>query len=151
MSENSMSQTVKLVGFSDIKRNPITGWQEFLKEGNQFLATADKAYVQRRQAFTTEILYNLVAMAIEKLIMALLMESGNLPYNHTMHDLVESMEEFLPGQLADLGKELKDLDAFQEICDLENYSITAPSMAEVAKMLELAKNVQTITLTQTAH
>ncbi|MEN8190641.1 MAG: hypothetical protein ABFS19_12415, partial [Thermodesulfobacteriota bacterium] len=86
--EKEFSQSPNLLGFADIKREPIDDWQEFLAEGNQFLATANNGYARRQQVFTAEILYNLVAMAIEKLIMALLMESGNLPYNHTMHDLV---------------------------------------------------------------
>lgn len=150
MHEKQISKAVNLVGFSDIKREPITGWQEFLKEGNQFLSTASNGYAKRQQVFTAEILYNLVGMAIEKLIMALLMKSGNLPYNHTMHDLVESMEEFLPGQLADLADELKALDGYQEICDVESYNITPPTMEEISRMLELAKEVQSVTMSQLA-
>jgi hypothetical protein len=141
----------RLVTFNDIKRPPIGGWQDFLKEGNQFLATAVNGHAKRRQVFTSEILYNLVGMAIEKLIMALLMKSGNLPYNHTMHDLVDSMEDFLPGDLGTLGDELKALDGFQEICDIDSYNMTPPTMAEVARMLELATEVQTLTMNKIAH
>ena len=151
MLEKELSPTVNLVSVSDIKRQPISDWQEFLREGNQFLATASNAFTLQREVFTAEILYNLVAMAIEKLIMALLMNSGNLPYNHTMHDLVESMEEFLPGCLVGLGDEIKALDAFQEICEIDNYTIKIPDTSEVAKMLELAKKVQALTLTQTSN
>jgi hypothetical protein len=68
-----------------------------------------------------------------------------------MHDLVESMEEFLPGDLDNLGAELKALDGFQEICDIDSYNITPPTMTEVARMLELAKEVQTITMNKIAH
>lgn len=151
MVQKESAPAANLVSFSDIRKEPITDWQEFLEEGNQFLATASKAYAKKRQAFTVEILYNLVAMAIEKLIMALLMKSGNLPYNHTMHDLVTSMEEFLPGCLTDLGDELKALDAFQEICDIESYTIRPPDSAEIARMLELANKVQALTIAQTSH
>lgn len=150
MLERQSTQPTTLVGFSDVKRDPITGWQEFLKEGNQFLVTASNGYAKRKQVFTSEILYNLVGMGIEKLIMALLMKSGNLPYNHTMHDLVEAMEEFLPGQLTGQADELKALDTYQEICDIESYNITPPTMDEVAKMLELAREVQSITMRKIA-
>lgn len=122
----------------------VGGWQDFLREGRQFLATADRAYARQRPAFTPEILYNLTAMAIEKLIMALLMKSGNLPYNHTMHDLVESVDYFLPGALAGLGEELKALDRFQEICDTERYAISPPDMAEIGGMLTLTAKVETL-------
>ena len=151
MEENGFVPPTGLVGFADIKSNPIGGWEVYLREGNQFLATANNGYAKRQQVFTAGILYNLVAMAIEKLIMALLMESGNLPYNHTMHDLVAAMEEFLPGDLGDLGEELKALDAFQEICDPYSFTITPPTREEVVRMLELAGKVQIITINKTAN
>lgn len=146
MLKSELAVSSNLVGFSDIRRDPIGGWQEFLGEGNEFLATASNAFGLQRKAFTPEILYNLVAMSIEKLIMAMLMKSGNLPYNHTMHDLVDSMNDFLPGKLMNLGDELKALDAYQEICDVESYSIKPPAMTEVAMMLDLAAAVQTLTM-----
>jgi hypothetical protein len=74
--------------------------------------------------------------------MALLMKSGKLPYNHTMHDLVEAIDEFLPGELAGLGNELKAWDGFQDICDIESYSITPPTMGQIGGMLTLALEVQ---------
>lgn len=88
-----------LIGFSDIKSQSIEGWEEYLREGRQYLNTASRAFTGRRSAFTSEILYNVIAMAIEKLVMGALMQSGNLPYNHTMRDLAEAMEEHFPGRL----------------------------------------------------
>ena len=142
MSESGKGAIVNLAGFPAPNSEPIKGWEEYLREGKQFLATANNAYTQRKEPFTTPILYNLVAMAIEKLIMALLMKSGKLPYNHTMHDLVEAIDEFLPGELAGLGNELKAWDGFQDICDMESYSITPPTMGQIGGMLTLALKVQ---------
>ena len=136
------NQSEKLFALTEITTTPIKGWEEFLREGNEFLATACKAHDQQRQAFTEEILYNLVVMAIEKLIMALLMKSGNLPYNHTMHDLVAAMDEFLPGRLEELGPKLKALDAFQKICDPYDFTLIPPSQTEVVGMIALAREVQ---------
>ncbi|MEN8141629.1 MAG: hypothetical protein ABFR97_10445 [Thermodesulfobacteriota bacterium] len=150
MLQEQINQTAGLVGFADIAKEPIKGWPEYLEEGKGFLATAENAYGHRRIAFTPEILYNLVAMGIEKLIMAMLMKSGNLPYNHTMGDLVYAMEEFLPGNLGSLGADLKSLDAFQEICDPEEYTIKIPTMAEVKQMLTLAKKLKTKALAYTS-
>ena len=147
MSGSGKGAISSLAGFPAPNSDAIKGLQEFLKEGNQFLATANNAYVQRKDAFTTAVLYNLVAMAIEKLIMALLMKNGKLPYNHTMHDLVEAIDEFLPGELAGLGNELKAWDGFQDICDIESYSITPPSMGQIGGMLKLALEVQSRIMT----
>jgi hypothetical protein len=142
MPESRKDAIANLAGFPVPSSEAIKGWEQFLEEGNQFLSTANNAYVQRKEPFTTAILYNLVAMAIEKLIMALLMKSGKLPYNHTMHDLVEAMDEFLPGELEGLGAELKAWDGFQDICDIESYSITPPTMGQIGGMLTLALEVQ---------
>ena len=143
MAESGKATLVPLAGFPEVNSEPIKGWEEYLREGKQFLATANNAYTQRKEPFTTPILYNLVAMAIEKLIMALLMKNGKLPYNHTMHDLVEAIDEFLPGELEGLGAELKAWDGFQDICDIESYSITPPTMGQIGGMLTLALEVQT--------
>lgn len=147
MPESRKDPLVNLAGFPARDSEAIKGWQEFLREGNQFLATANNAHDQRREAFTTVILYNLVAMAIEKLIMAVLMKNGQLPYNHTMHDLVEAIDTFLPHELAGLGEELKRLDAFQDICDMESYSISPPTMGQIGGMLKLALEVQSRIMT----
>ena len=132
-----------LVDFAAIKPVvAISGWQDFLQEGEAFLKTGVNAYAQQRAAFTPEILYNIIAMAIEKLVMAALMKQGSLPYNHTMADLVEAMEETFPGALADLKKELLHLDSFQEICALDSYNITPPDREEIPAMLNVAQRVQ---------
>ncbi|MBU0908572.1 MAG: hypothetical protein KJ717_03325, partial [Proteobacteria bacterium] len=98
-----------LIGFSDIKCQSIKGWEEYLLEGRQYLNTATRAFAEGRSAFTPEILYNVIAMAIEKMVMGALMEQGKLPYNHTMRDLVEAMEEHLPDKILGLGRQLTAL------------------------------------------
>ena len=131
-----------LIGFEDIKSHAITGWEEFLREGRQYLNTARRAFAGRRQVFTAEILYNIIAMAIEKLVMAALMQSGNLPYNHTMRDLAEAMEEHFPGRLGNIKDRLLALDAFQEICDIDTFQIIPPSREDIPAMLELASELE---------
>ena len=134
------SATVFSLG--DIKKvDPISGWEEFWQDGNAFLKTASAAYTGNKKAFTPEILYNLIAMAIEKFVMTALMHQGTMPYNHTMLDLVEAMEDTFPGGLADIKDGLLNLDKYQEICDLEGFSITPPDMSEIPNMLELANRL----------
>ena len=130
---------------SDLKNaQPILGWQDFLYDGEGYLKTAVGAHAKRRQVFTAEILYNLVAMAIEKFVMAALMRHGAMPYNHTMRDLVEAMEATFPGAINDIREGLLQLDAFQQICDLDGFSITSPGMEKIPAMLHLAGRVQAL-------
>ena len=128
---------------SDLKKaQPISGWEDFWGEGKAFLKTASAAYAQQKKAFTTVILYNIIAMAIEKFVMTALMCEGKLPYNHTMKDLVEAMDEAFPGAMPDIREGLLPLDQYQEICDLDTFNIAGPAMAEISLMLDLAGRLQ---------
>ena len=128
---------------SDLKKaQPISGWEDFWGEGKAFLKTAFAAYAQQKKAFTTVILYNIIAMAIEKFVMTALMCEGKLPYNHTMKDLVEAMDEVFPCAMADIREGLLQLDQYQEICDLDTFNIAGPAMAEIPLMLDLAGRLQ---------
>lgn len=123
---------------------PIGGWEDFLKDGEGFLRTAIGAHEKQRKVFTPEILYNIIAMAIEKFVMAALMRHGALPYNHTMKDLVEAMDETFPAAIDDLREGLLKMDQYQDICDLEGFSIIPPEMEEIQGMLEIARKLQSM-------
>ncbi|MEN8262262.1 MAG: hypothetical protein ABFR82_02245 [Nitrospirota bacterium] len=120
----------------------IGGWEDYLKDGEEFLKTAVGAYEKRKKVFTSEILYNIIAMAIEKLVMAALMRHGALPYNHTMKDLVEAMDETFPAAIDELREGLLNMDRYQEICSLDGFRITPPEMKEIPGMLEIAQKLQ---------
>lgn len=116
-------------------------WQEFAKDGDGYLCTALKAAAKRREVFTPEILYNLAAMAIEKHFMALLMFHGDLADNHTMADLIHSVERHLTLE-QNLKERLIFLDAFQEICDQDNIRRRPPNETELKAILATAREVR---------
>ena len=136
-----MLETTRILPISTTPINFIEGWEEYQLNGEQYLKTAVGAYQRRRNVFTPEILYNIIAMAIEKFVMAALMRHGNLPYNHTIKDLVEAMEKTFPHSMDELREGLLALDKYQEICDLESYTIKPPSMEEIPGMLRLAEDL----------
>lgn len=131
-----------LVGFADIRTQAIEDWQEYKVEGQQFLQLAETAFRKKKKAFTTEILYNLIAMAIEKLVMSALMEIGRLPYNHTMHDLVDALEQWLPETIKGMEEPIRQLDSYQDICDPYAYKIKVPTVEEIETMLGLARQLK---------
>ena len=136
---------------TEIRLSPvreISGWQEFLRDGNGYLKTAVGGYKRRRDIFSAEILYNIIAMAIEKFIMAALMRHGALPFNHTMADLVEAMDTTFPEVMDSMRKGLLALDKYQEICSLDFYSICPPPMKEIPAMLELADKLQILVVSR---
>ncbi len=131
-----------LVGFADIRPQAIDDWQRYKLEGRQYLNLAETAHRKKNKTFTTEILYNLIAMAIEKLVMSGLMEIGRLPYNHTMHDLVDAMEQWMPETIRGLEESIRNLDSYQEICDPYVCTIKIPTMGEIETMLTLTRQLE---------
>jgi len=121
---------------------PVKGWEEFFSHGEGFLHTATQAQRKGVQTFTPEILYNLLAMAIEKFVMAALMRHGKLPDNHTMADLVAAMEQVFPGKMGAMSVGLLQLDQYQDICSLDGFKISPPRMEEIPAMLELAEQLR---------
>jgi HEPN domain-containing protein len=118
----------------------IENWQEYRRDGEQFLHTALMARKKNKKHFTPEILYNLTGMAIEKLIMAYLMKNGDLADNHTMGDLLTALERHA-GSQPELAEKLHYLDSFQEICDLEAYSVKIPTQEDTEVILAIGQKI----------
>jgi hypothetical protein len=119
----------------------ISNWQDYRRDGEQFLRTALMARKKNKKPFTPEILYNLIGMSIEKLIMAYLMKNGDLADNHTMGDLLTSMERHT-GKQPELAEKLRYLDSFQEICDLEAYSVKIPTQEDTDTILAIGEEIR---------
>jgi hypothetical protein len=116
----------------------ITDWRNYYDDGEKFLRTATVGQSRRPEIFTPEILYNLITMAIEKFIMGFLMSNGDLADNHTMADLIHSLERHLELPPA-LARDLLHLDSFQEICDLDSYNRQTPTRVQIDEMLVIAR------------
>ena len=123
----------------------IDDWQDYLRDGRQFLRTAERAHALGRTAFSNEALYNLTAMAIEKLIMAFLMKRGDLAENHTMGDLARALEKHL-GPQPDMTAKLNYLDSFQEICDLEQARYVTPDNTQITTIITIGHEVADLIL-----
>ncbi len=115
----------------------LSEWKEFFAEGDQYLRVAERSAVTRTEVFTPEILYNIIGMAIEKYLMAFLMHNGQMADNHTMLDLLHSVER-ITGPLPELKEKLAFIDSFQEICDMDNFNRRSPSEEEVPTLLATA-------------
>jgi len=124
-----------------MERIQISDWRQYLKEGEQYLATAMGAAERRSDVFTPEILYNITAMAIEKLIMGYLMSRGDLADNHTMGDLLDAVERNA-GPQPELAAKLRFLDGYQEICDIDTFRHDAPDPSDIPEILAIGQMVK---------
>jgi hypothetical protein len=116
-------------------------WSEFMTEGDAYLKTA-RGGQKRPGIFTPEILYNLLAMAIEKHIMAALIFKGTLADNHTFTDMIHSARELCPLHDA-LIEKLIALESYQEICPVfDGYNRQAFPAEEVSGIVAAAEQIQ---------
>lgn len=118
----------------------IDNWQDYARDGQQFLNTANNAFDKKKKTFSYDTLYNITCMAIEKLIMAFLMKNGDLAENHTMGDLQIALERHL-GDLGNIATELSYLDTFQEICDLDSFTIRVPDKDDIMRILRAGNSI----------
>ena len=121
----------------------IDNWRDYRRDGEQFLQTAVGAHLKKKKAFSTDTLYNVTCMAIEKLIMAFLMKNGDLAENHTMADMLRALQLHL-GEVPDLAEKLLYLDTFQEICDLDEFTVHSPTDTEITQILAIGQEVRSL-------
>jgi len=120
----------------------IHDWHIFLRDGEQFLKTAQAAHSKKSRGFSAETIYNLTCMGIEKLIMAFLMQRGDLAENHTMGDLLRALEHHVEPATC-ISEKLLFLDSFQEICDLDTYVAKKPSADDLETIVDCGRALQT--------
>lgn len=119
----------------------ISDWHLYQRDGEQFLQTSRGAHAKNRKSFSPEAIYNLTCMGIEKLIMAFLMKRGDLAENHTMGDLLYALERHLDNT-AEVAEDLRYLDSFQEICDLESYVVNIPTPEDLTRIVSCGRHIQ---------
>ncbi len=115
--------------------------EEFWKEGCQYLKTV-KGGLKRPKIFTTDILYNLLALSIEKFFMASLIYNGDLADNHTFTDLIDSAARIKP---VDKGLEsrLKEAETYQNICPaFDGYMRKDIPREAIIKMVQVTEDVE---------
>ncbi len=118
----------------------LEDWRNYLADGEGFLRSAMNGAKRRPEVFTPAVVFNLTAMAIEKYLMAFLMRRNELPYNHTMTDIIE-MVESVGGPAPELAARIRWLDTFQEICDVDAYQRRDPTPEEIQEILAIGVEV----------
>lgn len=123
----------------------INGWQEFIEHGEKYLKTAVNGSKFRKDVFTPDLLYNIIAMSIEKHIMGYLLYNNSMPDNHTLRDLVDAVKKLNPNpdsSLDDLFEKLVNMDRFQEICCIEFYHRDTPEEKDIQEFISIGQGVK---------
>ncbi len=116
-------------------------YEEFRIEGGQYLKVG-KGGLKRPEVFTTEILYNLLALSIEKYFMAAMLYHGDMADNHTFTDLINSAERIMPVDESLAGR-LKEAEGYQNICPaFDGYMRHDIPVEQIHKMVVVAEDVE---------
>ncbi|MBN2685275.1 MAG: hypothetical protein JXR40_08340 [Pontiellaceae bacterium] len=116
-------------------------YKAFMIEGDKYLKTA-RGGQKRPGIFTTEILYNIIGLAIEKHIMGALMAKGQLADNHTFTDLIDATKQI--GEIdVEIADKLRKFESYQNICPVfAGYHRAEPPADAIPEMIETAEAVK---------
>ena len=117
----------------------VLDWRDHLKDGRQYLKTAYNGRA-RPTVFTPALIYNLTAMAIEQLLVALWQYHHQMPGDHTLDGLVDGLAGICPLE-KDLAEGVKALARFDDMCPLVPVNRRLPTDLEIQAMLAVAIQV----------
>ena len=99
-----------------MQRETVTGWQDHISAGRQYLQTAVNA--RRRPAvFNNELIFQLAAMAVEKLFAGLMQYHRQMPLDHTLSGLAADLAAVCPLDDA-LAERIRRIEARDDMCTL---------------------------------
>lgn len=118
-----------------------TGYMSYWEDACKYLRVA-KGGLKRPKVFTTDILYNLLGLSIEKYFMAALVSHGDMADNHTFSDLINSAERIGPVDNS-LAKRLKEAETYQNICPaFDGYMRKDIPKEEILKMIDVTEDLK---------
>ena len=114
-------------------------WQEHISAGRKYLKTAGNG-LARPSVFNNELIYQLTAMAVEKLLVGVFQYHRKMPADHTLDGLVDELALFCPlGE--DLAESIKDLGRFDDMCPLVPVNRSIPNDLEIKTILAIGRKV----------
>ena len=114
-------------------------WEEHICAGRQYLKTAGNG-LARPAVFNNELVYQLTAMAVEKLLVGVFQYHRKMPADHTLDGLVDELNRFCPMD-KDLAACIKGLGRFDDMCPLVPVNRIVPDDLEIRAILAVGHQV----------
>jgi hypothetical protein len=121
------------------KENADVPWLDFCRHGMQYRNTAERS-LKRSAIFKPDIIYNLAAMAIEKILMAAFTVHGNLPYSHTLSEMAAAAKDILALD-ENLVSDMEQMDRMQMICHEESAFYEEMKEADIPFFIDVMNRV----------
>jgi hypothetical protein len=114
-------------------------WQEHITAGLKYLKTAGNG-LARPSVFNNELIYQLTAMAVEKLLVGVFQYHHKMPADHTLGGLVDELALFCPMDKG-LAESIKDLGRYDDMCPLVPVNRSIPDDMEIKTILTVGRQV----------
>ena len=121
-------------------QSSVSGWQEHVTAGKQYLRTARRG-VSRPAIFNNELIFQLAAMAIEKLAAGLSHFYGRMPEDETLSGLVMGLDNINPIDGA-LIRRIQKIGVVENICSLSVDQHPPPSKPDVDEILAVGQEIE---------
>ena len=107
----------------------ISDWHDHVRDGLKYVKTASNG-LSRRAVFNNELIFQLAAMGIEKIIVGVCQYYGQMPTDHTLSGLVEALTAVCPmdDDLADMIRRIEQMD---DMCSLRPDHRNPPGDVEI--------------------
>lgn len=117
----------------------VLDWQEHIDAGRKYLKTAGSG-LARPSVFNNELIYQLTAMAVEKLLVGVFQYHHKLPADHTLDGLVDELALFCPLDRA-LADGIKALGRYDDMCPLIPVNRIVPDDMQIKAILAVGSQV----------
>jgi len=117
----------------------ITGWQDHILAGREYLKTASNG-VCRPAVFNNELIFQMAAMAIEKLIVGMAHYHHQMPADHTLSGLVAALSEVCPIDPG-LADRIRQIETVDDMCALTVEQRKPPGDTTIREILAVGREV----------
>ena len=118
----------------------ISGWKDHILAGRNYLKTARNGR-HRPEIFNNELVFQITAMALEKLIVGVCQYHSQMPADHTLSGLVRGLEPICPMD-DDLAGRIREIEGIDDMCPLTASLRPEPDPTAVEKILETGSRVE---------
>ena len=126
------------------KEKPMTNasaldWQEHITAGRKYLKTAGNG-LARPAVFNNDLIYQLTAMAVEKMLVGVFQYYRKMPADHSLDGLVDELALLCPLDKG-LADRVKFLGRFDDMCPLVPVNRSIPTDREIKTILAVGQQV----------
>ena len=116
-------------------------WDFYYKEGLGFYKSATNSYAGKGKAFNNELLFNIISMAMERMLVSLLLYNKKMPLSEMVSGLIRELKDVVEWP-EEFRSEVRWLNKFVHLCSLDPTPMKVPDDEEMKKVMKIAKEVK---------